>query len=91
MSILHVRFRAESLAQNGEFYMHLPPKTPPFFMKDNPYVTLPVKVDAERVSQVITNFVTNAVKYTHQGYVKVGYRMEARTIDGEQREGLYAY
>ena len=37
MSILHVRFRAESLAQNGEFYMHLPPKTPPFFMKDNPY------------------------------------------------------
>ena len=61
------------------------------FMKDNPYVTLPVKVDAERVSQVITNFVTNAVKYTHQGYIKVGYRMEARTIDGEQREGLYAY
>ncbi len=37
MSTLFVRFRAESLACNGEFYMHLPPKTVPFFMKDNPY------------------------------------------------------
>ena len=61
------------------------------FVKDNPYATLPIKVDFERVSQVITNFVTNAVKYTHQGYIKLGYRMETRTIEGQQREGLYAY
>lgn len=61
------------------------------FVKDNPYATLPIKVDLERVSQVITNFVTNAVKYTHQGYIKLGYRMETRTIEGKQREGLYAY
>jgi signal transduction histidine kinase len=61
------------------------------FVKDNPYTTLPIKVDAERVSQVITNFVTNAVKYTHQGYIKLGYRMEVRTTEGKQREGLYAY
>ena len=60
------------------------------FVKDNPYATLPIKVDFERVSQVITNFVTNAVKYTHQGYIKLGYRMETRTIEGKQREGLYA-
>ena len=37
MSTLHVRFRSESLAQNGEFYMHLPPKEVPFFFKDNPH------------------------------------------------------
>ena len=61
------------------------------FVKDNPYATLPIKVDFERVSQVITNFVTNAVKYTHQGYIKLGYRMETRTIEGKQREGFYAY
>ena len=61
------------------------------FVKDNPYDTLPVKVDAERVAQVITNFVTNAVKYTHYGHIKVGYRIEARTVDGVEREGLYAY
>ena len=60
-------------------------------LKDNPYATLPIKVDVERVSQVITNFLTNAVKYTHQGHIKLGYRTEARTLDGKQREGLYAY
>ena len=60
-------------------------------LKDNPYATLPIKVDVERVSQVITNFLTNAVKYTHQGHIKLGYRTEVRTVDGKQREGLYAY
>ena len=61
------------------------------FIKDNPYDTLTIKVDVERVSQVITNFLTNAVKYTHQGYIKLGYRMETRNVEGQQREGLYAY
>ena len=61
------------------------------FIKDNPYDTLQIKVDTERVSQVITNFVTNAVKYTHQGHIKVGYRLETRTLEGAQREGLYIY
>jgi len=61
------------------------------FVKDNPYTTLPIKVDIDRISQVITNFVTNAVKYTHQGHIKLGYRTEPRTVEGQQREGLYAY
>ena len=57
------------------------------FLKDNPYDSLRINIDADRVSQVITNFVTNAVKYTHQGYIKLGYRMETRN----QQEGLYVY
>ena len=61
------------------------------FIKDNPYTTLPIKVDPGRVLQVITNFVTNAVKYTHQGHIKLGYRLETRDSDGEQRNGLYIY
>ena len=61
------------------------------FIKDNPYTSLPIKVDPGRVSQVITNFVTNAVKYTHQGHIKLGYRLETRDSDGEQRNGLYIY
>ena len=61
------------------------------FIKDNPYATLKIKVDVDRVSQVITNFLTNAVKYTHQGHIKLGYHTETRTIDGKQHEGLYVY
>ena len=61
------------------------------FISDNPYDNLPIKVDVERVSQVFTNFVTNAVKYTHQGHIKLGYRKEIRTVNGQHREGLYGY
>ncbi len=61
------------------------------FITDNPYDTLKIKVDSGRVAQVITNFVTNAVKYTHNGYIKVGYRTEIRTVDGKEQNGLYLY
>ena len=61
------------------------------FIKDNPYPTLTIKVDANRLTQVITNFLTNAVKYTHQGHIKLGYRLEKRTSDGQHRDGLYIY
>ena len=43
------------------------------FIKDNPYETLPAHLDPDRIQQVITNFVTNAVKYTQEGHIKVGY------------------
>jgi len=57
------------------------------FLSDNPCDTLLVSIDKSRIQQVITNFVTNAVKYTHQGHIRVGYRLEER--DG--RRGLYVY
>ena len=53
------------------------------FIKDNPYDCYPTTLDKGRIQQVITNFVTNAVKYTRQGHIKVGYH--------EQDEGLYIY
>ena len=53
------------------------------FIKDNPYDTFPAHLDKGRIQQVLTNFVTNAVKYTHEGHIKVGYREE----DG----GVYFY
>ena len=49
------------------------------FIKDNPYETLPAHLDPGRIQQVITNFVTNAVKYTQEGHIKVGY---AKQDDG---------
>ena len=50
---------------------------------DNPYSSLHAKLDKDRISQVITNFVTNAVKYTQEGHIKVGYRI--------QDNGIYIY
>ena len=53
------------------------------FIKDNPYKSLVTSIDNGRIQQVITNFVTNAVKYTHQGHIRVGYH--------ERDNGLYIF
>lgn len=56
------------------------------FISNNPYTSLVTTIDKERILQVLTNFVTNAVKYTQQGHIKVGY--EYRETNGG---GLYLY
>jgi signal transduction histidine kinase len=63
------------------------------FLKDNPYPSCITVLDKGRVQQVLTNFVTNAVKYTHEGHIKIGYRWERRiTLDGaSETDGLYFY
>ena len=63
------------------------------FIKDNPYPTCPTVLDKGRVQQVLTNFVTNAVKYTHEGFIKVGYYWDRRvTFDGSsETDGLTIY
>ena len=70
------------------------------FQKDNPLASLRVRIDKDRLQQVITNFVTNAVKYTQQGHIRVGYRLmpagelppsdTSATASAEQN-GLYVY
>lgn len=53
------------------------------FVKENPYKAFIVELDPDRVQQIIINFVTNAVKFTKVGYIKVGYR--------KQGDGIYLY
>ena len=53
------------------------------FEKDNPYDLFITTLDRGRVQQVLTNFVTNAVKFTKKGHIRVGYRYE--------NHGLYLY
>ena len=53
------------------------------FVKDNPYNSFITTLDIGRVQQVMTNFVTNAVKFTKQGHIRLGYRYN--------RHGLYVY
>lgn len=61
------------------------------FIADNPYASLVTTIDKGRILQVLTNFVTNAVKYTQQGHIKVGYRTESRPVSGSDTAGLYLY
>ena len=45
------------------------------FIKENPYETCPATLDKGRVQQIITNFVSNAIKHTHEGHIRVGYKI----------------
>lgn len=40
---------------------------------NRPYTCCIVMLDRNRVSQVITNFITNAIKFTNQGYIRMSY------------------
>lgn len=57
------------------------------FIVDNPYERCVACLDCDRMDQVLTNFVTNAVKYTHQGHIRVGYHKEER----HGQSGIYVY
>ena len=41
----------------------------------NPYDVCLVKLDRNRVAQVMTNYVTNAIKYTPKGFIEMGYEV----------------
>ena len=46
------------------------------FQTASPYEHFATRLDIGRIQQLLTNFVTNAVKFTEQGYVRVGYRYD---------------
>lgn len=43
------------------------------FLGDNPYKSCKVKLDKNRLVQVGTNFITNAIKHTQKGHILIGY------------------
>lgn len=49
----------------------------------NPYVSCMVKLDKKRFAQILTNYVTNAIKYTPEGTIEMGYE--------EVEEGIRIY
>ena len=61
------------------------------FWKDNPYKTFITTIDPGRIQQVLTNFVTNAVKFTKQGHIRLGYRYEKLSGSNDTRQGLYMF
>lgn len=49
----------------------------------NPYADCKVTLDRNRVAQILTNFVTNAIKYTPKGLIEMGYE--------RRKNGIYFY
>jgi len=50
------------------------------FIQDNPFDSLVINIDRERVEQVINNFATNASKNTQKGHIKLGYSYDNATL-----------
>ncbi|MCR5269958.1 MAG: PAS domain-containing protein [Prevotella sp.] len=62
------------------------------FIADNTYQSFNTCIDKGRIQQVVTNFVTNAMKYTKQGHIKVGYQYTTCPNKPDNTEkGLYIY
>ena len=53
------------------------------FQKDSPLDHFHTHLDIGRIQQVLTNFVTNAVKFTTQGHIRLGWK--------PKDNGLYLY
>lgn len=71
------------------------------FRKESPLARYVVRTNTDRLQQVILNFVSNAIKYTQQGHIRLGWRPmssdELHGIDSSMlasehaREGIYIY
>ncbi|MGN1262591.1 MAG: sensor histidine kinase, partial [Prevotella sp.] len=46
------------------------------FIEENPYKSFVTEIDDDRIQQVIINFITNAIKHTQSGHIRVGYKAE---------------
>lgn len=51
------------------------------FITENPLKELMVKTDRDRLTQIVSNFITNAVKFTKRGYIKMGYACKDNGLD----------
>lgn len=46
------------------------------FIADNPYKKCVLSIDKYRVKELYDNYISNAIKFTKSGYIKMGYKYE---------------
>ena len=51
------------------------------FIYEVPLQEVQVKADRERLTQIVTNLITNAAKFTRQGYIKMGYALKDSGVE----------
>ena len=64
------------------------------FIAESPADSFVTELDMGRIQQVITNFVTNAVKYTHEGHIRVGWKfipLISNSSSPNPEKGLYIF
>lgn len=75
------KFNLDKVA--NELYLTIRPKIANAdvkFIQNSPVKDCSVFLDRSRLKQVWMNFLTNAVKYTSSGYIKMGYLIEGKGI-----------
>ena len=51
------------------------------FIKEVPDAAFFINTDVNRLSQIMTNFLNNATKFTKSGYIKLGYEIDFSTYE----------
>lgn len=82
MAFRNTKFNFSAMFNDLAIQMHEKVNNPDVeFISENPLKQLMVKTDRDRLTQIVNNLITNAVKFTKHGYIKMGYDCKDDGLD----------